>query len=378
MSNSTELSKEINIDLVSGHSFLSVCGVETFIKNAENEIGSIVFDSSTKKGRDECRSFSSKIGKLRIAVDKVGKAEADKAKALPKIIDANRRMAKERLTILQVSARASLTEFEALAEKEAEAKQAIAEQEALQVIIDNDHELALLMYGQYKSEKIIADQQRANERLEMEKQAVIDKEKAVREATANALLAKEEAEKLAVQAQARAERAELEAIERDRLHAIEAEEHKAQRARNKAEAERLQKERAEAEAKAEREHKERAELQAEEFRATKITNYIYEKRSFLQHAKTVECCLEIIENLNDGLDRLTNEAKDSQFKIDICCLISDYGIILKSCEIEESKLDMTIRFKDQDCYMRAVSIMSETLEYNGMFLNVNGNVIEVE
>ena len=231
--------------------------LDPLIEAIEKEARSLVPDVTTKKGRDAIASMAHKVARSKTYIDNAGKDLVAELKALPKQIDENRRIVRERLDALKDEVRRPLTEWEEeqariAAEKaaEEELQRIEAEQkaalEALIKQVEVDHEMALLMNDAFDREqaekKAEAERQRIAREEEIARQA---EEKAKREAEekhraemeasarreAEERAAKERAERERIEAQQRAEREQREAAERaerEKQAAVEAERRKAQ------------------------------------------------------------------------------------------------------------------------------------------------------
>ena len=78
----------------------------------ESKVSGIVYDISTKKGRDQCASDAYKVARSKQAVEKLGAKLSAEYKEIPKKIDASRRRIKERFDVLQEKIREPLTQWE--------------------------------------------------------------------------------------------------------------------------------------------------------------------------------------------------------------------------------------------------------------------------
>ncbi len=97
--------------------FIEGQDIDSTIAKIREEAKSLPVDMTVRKNREEVASFAYKVARSKTAVDKVGAALSAKYKAIPKKIDANRRVYKEAFERLQEEVRQPLTEWE-LAEKE--------------------------------------------------------------------------------------------------------------------------------------------------------------------------------------------------------------------------------------------------------------------
>ena len=232
-------------------------------------------DLSTKKGRDAIASAAYKVAQTKTYIDKVGKEITDELKALPKIVDENRRIAREQLDQLKEEIRKPLTEWEAEQERIEAEKKAAEEAAKLAEQIERDHELALLMNAEFdrkrEEEARQAEDARKAREAEIARQAAEqarieeqNKAKAEREAAEIAVLeaklAQERAEREKAEAEARAVREKQEAEARAKAE-LEAQEKRLRE-------EQAAKERAEAEAKAKRDAEEAKAAADKKHRAT--------------------------------------------------------------------------------------------------------------
>ena len=85
---------------------------------------SLVFDTTTAKGREECISHAAKVGKTKTGIEKLGKALVDPIKAEAKVIDVERKFYKDELAALQAEVRKPVTLWE---EEQSRVKAAIAQ-----------------------------------------------------------------------------------------------------------------------------------------------------------------------------------------------------------------------------------------------------------
>src|SRR5690606_11245187 len=79
----------------------------------EAKFAGVVYDMTTKKGRDQCASDAYKVARSKQAVEKLGAKLSAEYKEIPKKIDASRRRIKERFDALQEQIRQPLNEWEA-------------------------------------------------------------------------------------------------------------------------------------------------------------------------------------------------------------------------------------------------------------------------
>lgn len=97
--------------------------LEPFVNQVEEWSKTVPQDISSVSSRNQIKSDAFKVAKLKTALEKIGMDESRSAKEIPKLIDANRRILKERLEGIQLRVRQPLTDWE-------------QEQERLQAEID--------------------------------------------------------------------------------------------------------------------------------------------------------------------------------------------------------------------------------------------------
>lgn len=236
--------------------FTSNDQLDPLIELIEKEARSLVPDVTTKKGRDAIASMAHKVARSKTYIDNAGKDLVAELKALPKQIDENRRVVRERLDALKDEVRRPLTEWEAEQERiKAEEAMNAMHAEALEMNIKFDQELAAKFEADHEMALLMdkdIDRERADKAAEAERQRIAREEeiarqaeeKAKREAAEKAqreidaaaarereaILAKERAERERIEAQQRAEREQREAAERaerEKQAAVEAERRKA-------------------------------------------------------------------------------------------------------------------------------------------------------
>lgn len=92
--------------------YSTVGGLDPLIEQIREKVAGTVYDMTTARGRDECRSDAAKVARSKTAIEKLGKALSAEYKEIPKKIDAERRRAFEALEALQAQVRQPLTEWE--------------------------------------------------------------------------------------------------------------------------------------------------------------------------------------------------------------------------------------------------------------------------
>lgn len=242
--------------------------MNALLKRIHDEATSIVVDVTTPKGRAELKSLAFKIARTKTAIDDAGKKLVEPMKEQAKMIDAERKRARDELDALKESVRKPLTDWEA----EESARQrvitdAIARIAAIgstvfstssdvKVAIESVQSEAKADFGEHKDEAAVAVEL-AGLRLQKQLTELEASEKRAAEAEKARIEAERKAteERLAREAQERKEREERIAKEAAERATKEAEARaKAEADRVKAEAERAERERALA---AEREAKRR-------------------------------------------------------------------------------------------------------------------------
>lgn len=182
--------------------------VDDLLTQIEKEALAFVPDTTTAKGRSAIKAMVTKVTKSKTYLEKHGKDLAAEYKAIPKVIDANRRAVKDKLTALAEQVREPLTAYE-------------AEQEEIKrlELVEVDHEIGLLMNDKFNSDNLAALE--AERKLEAERQAQLKAEQEARE--------KRIAEEAAASAKAEAEAAKQRAIEAEARAKVEAEQAEARR-----------------------------------------------------------------------------------------------------------------------------------------------------
>lgn len=210
-----------NIDMVPF--FTKGANVEDVLTAIEKEAESFVPDVSTAKGRDAIKAMVTKVTKSKTYLESKGKDLAAEYKAIPKLIDENRRLVKDRLTALAENIRNPLTEYEL--EQVRINNERIAAEKAVKLAaeVEEAQEFAILMNEKFdiEREKEIQAQQEAEKARKAQEQAL--KEREIAEAVEHERLASIEREK-ALKLQI--ENAELKRIEAEKQAALNAEQSK--------------------------------------------------------------------------------------------------------------------------------------------------------
>lgn len=305
--------------------FTKDCGLDPYIEKVKSEVNGLVFDISTRKGRDYCASVAAKIARSKTYLDGVGKNLVAELKKKPKLIDAERKRMREILDELKEEVRKPLTEWEEEQKAKREAIEGLIEDiisyrqnlpacsKKTKALLDDvkTYNLDPGFLGEFTTQasdelgKTIAAltshletvKKHEEEREELEK---LRKEAAEREA-------KEREERIAREAE---ERARKEAEERARL---EAEKAKAELERAKFEAEQREREAKERELRQQREleeAKERARL-AEEAEVLRLKREAEERARLEAEAKERENRkAEIERETKQALSEVTQEFEE--------------------------------------------------------------------
>ncbi len=225
------MSKELTIP-TNGLKVYQCDKVDIIIKQIEDEARSIVPDLETATGRRNIASLARKVSSSKVALDDLGIGLVAGWKAKSKLVDAERKIIRDRLDALRVEIRQPLTDWE-----EAEKAKAAAIQAAEKLL--NDHLEALtendLFDRQREVERKEAEQERLEQerkekaeaealeaaRIEQEKQAEIDRLEREKQIAIDAAKAADDAAQAKIQAaedaQKAAERESIEAATREKI-----------------------------------------------------------------------------------------------------------------------------------------------------------------
>jgi len=228
-------------------------GMDSIIASIKEQVD-LVPDVSTAKGRKEIASTAHKIAKSKTYLDGLGKDLVTGIKQQAKVIDAERKKARDQLDALKEEIRKPLTEWE-----DAEKERVLDIQKRINVF-------SLAMEQEYTTSSKLKLSLGVIEAIEIDDsfaefavEAARAKDLAVTHLKAKYITLKDEEEKAELAAKAEAERIEKERIEREERIAKEAAENARLEAEAKAKAEAEEKER---EAKAQIEAAQRAEAEA--------------------------------------------------------------------------------------------------------------------
>ncbi|MCC6776683.1 MAG: hypothetical protein IT537_08615 [Hyphomicrobiales bacterium] len=254
MSTATAL---ITLDVLKAEDVFAAGGPERIIAQVEAKVAEVAdLDATTDEGRCEIKSLAYKITRTKTGIDDLGKDYVAEMKKRAGLVDAGRRLIREKLDALRDQVRRPVDEWEAAEESRIEQiAQAIVGLEALEkfegeVTVD-DVDSRILALNEYRGQDFQEMADRATQLIERigptlvaKRQALVQREE---ERAELERLRKAEADRLAAE---QAEQAEHEKREREEQIAKEA----ADRARQEAEEARLaaiaRAERAEANARA--------------------------------------------------------------------------------------------------------------------------------
>jgi len=179
--------------------------IDDVLQKIADEARAHVPDVSSLKGRNAIKANITKIKKCKTFLESRGKDLAAEYKAIPKVIDENRRKVKDYLNGIEEECRLKLTEWE---EEQAriEAEEAAAKAEAERIEhINRDHEIAMFENADF-------DRQREEARIKAEQEQKARDEEIARQAAEQARI---EAERKAEEERQRVEAERLEAIRRE-------------------------------------------------------------------------------------------------------------------------------------------------------------------
>lgn len=159
--------------------------VESILDRLAEEANSFVAgDLSVAKNRKAVTEMVTKFTKSKTYLESKGKELAAEYKAIPKAIDANRKLVKDTITGLQEVVRKPLTDWEAEQSAIKASELAAKEAEALAKQKDVDQEMALLLDEKFNNDKMAEEVRQEKERVDYENEL---KAKAIEQAKADAL-----------------------------------------------------------------------------------------------------------------------------------------------------------------------------------------------
>lgn len=223
--------------------FLADKGLDPVLLKIKEICNEFKGDASTEKGREEIRSFAHKVARSKTLIDGVGKDLVDDLKKQPKIVDAERKRARDFLDKLKDDVCLPLTLWEAKEQARIERNKAVVSSfifelagmsiEALDTL--QSQVTAMGVYAgefteQAKDAKLLilakiqaakeAELNRQKEIAEQKRQQEIEiAERIAREKESAVLAERDRAEK---EAQKRADEAAMRAMEAERMAALEA------------------------------------------------------------------------------------------------------------------------------------------------------------
>jgi len=227
MSETTELVVIEKADAVSV--FTDKTRIEKILERIETEVRSFVPDLSTGVSRKAIASMANKVARSKTYIDGVGKDAVAELKELPRQIDEQRRIVRERLDALKDEVRLPLTQWEAEQERIKAEEEARIAAEKLAAQIETDHEIALLLNDKF-------DRDAAEAKAEAERKRIAHEEEIKRQAVEQARIEAEQKAQQEREAAAQRERdlqAKAEQAERDRIAAQERAEREAREAQER-------------------------------------------------------------------------------------------------------------------------------------------------
>lgn len=120
-------------------------GIGPILSMIEAEVSAEVPDTTTAKGRKIIASNAYKVSQSKSLLEKMGKALADNLNAKLKPINSERKQARDALDALKDKIRCPLNEWEAEECRKKEEIEAKATAKLIAIVVNQDHEIALLM-----------------------------------------------------------------------------------------------------------------------------------------------------------------------------------------------------------------------------------------
>ena len=141
--------------------FKDASQIEAIVGKIKAITDAAVLDASSAVGRSEIRALAMKVKRSKTYLDGIGKELVDDLKALPKLIDASRKIARDQLDALHDEVRKPLTDWEDEQERIKEAKEdaeraELAKREAVQSAITALKQAPLDLIGRPSAEIIAA------------------------------------------------------------------------------------------------------------------------------------------------------------------------------------------------------------------------------
>jgi len=204
--------------------FSETNGLDPYVQEARDFVSNFEHDLSTASSRKKTASLSSKVSKLKVKLDEMGKDLVSDWKKQAKIVDSNRKSMRDALDELRDEARKPLTEWEEEQSRIEAEEQSRIEAEALLKQLNNDHELGLLLNEKITAERKEGEERRERERVEVEEAMKAEAARVARiEAERKANKEKEKIEREKKAAEERAEKAERDRIAAEERAKIQAE-----------------------------------------------------------------------------------------------------------------------------------------------------------
>lgn len=173
--------------------------VDEILAKIDAEARAHVPDLSTAKTRSEItKNINEIVTKSKTYLEESGKNLSVEYKAMPKVIDANRKKVKDFLTNLQAELRQPLTDYDNEQKRIKEEKAAKEEADRIAIEIDTAHELALFMDEKFNAEleaKLKAEYEAEKQRIADEAAAQAARDEEIRKQAAEDARKQSEREK---------------------------------------------------------------------------------------------------------------------------------------------------------------------------------------
>ena len=197
-------------------------GLDKILSAVKDKVDAFESDVTTDEGRKEIASFSYKIARTKTTLDDMGKELVSKQKEELKLVDAERKRARDFLDAEKIRARKPLTDYE-------EAEATTMEARRLQELFNLDYEEALSMDDlltrerevkrkEAEFERIAEEQRQKEESARLEKER-IEREKRIKDEAAREAARKFERERLESLKREQDAKEALEQAERDKIEA---------------------------------------------------------------------------------------------------------------------------------------------------------------
>ena len=120
-------------------------GLDPYVQQVKDEVDNFEHDLTTKAGRGRSASLASKVAKMKVRLDGLGKDLVAEWKNNSKKVDSARKKMRDDLDDLKVIARKPLSDWEDEQQKIEAEKLAKIEAEIKAAQAESDHEIGLLM-----------------------------------------------------------------------------------------------------------------------------------------------------------------------------------------------------------------------------------------